>query len=198
MNLQLEIVLNVAIFIVCLISVIIKLLSPSSQARRKRKLKTDLAILDETKSSDIDKTYRERVDKKYQEIQNEYLNIDGTTVNWFDFLHPLILFAGFGWLTIYIYEVNTDFSPWTILTGLVSFVGLSMVETKRRKKNEYKVILNIIILDDFKYAIIVLGLAFLIGLFIYVKHVGYTNWYILIGVLLLSGFKLLADSMKFK
>jgi hypothetical protein len=196
---ELETILKYIISIAGLISLIIKLFDSLSQTSRKRKLKTDLELLEKINSGDIVSEDKERVNKRLKEILQEYLDIKETTVKWFDIFYALTLFVGFGWWTIYIYEINTEFSPWTILTGLLSFVGLSLlIDNKWRIKKEDKVILKITILDDFKYAIIVLGLASLIGFTLYVKFHGYTHWYILIGVLIPIGFKLLADGIKLK
>ncbi|BAX82211.1 hypothetical protein [Labilibaculum antarcticum] len=196
---ELETVLKLIISIAGLISVIIKLLDSLSQTNRKRKLKTDLELLEKINSGDIDSEDKEKINKRLKEILHEYLDIKETTVKWFDIFYALTLFVGFGWWTIYIYEINTEFSPWTILTGLLSFVGLSLlIDNKWRKKKEDKVILKITILDGFKYAIVMLGLASLIGFFLYAKYDGYTHWYILIGVFIPIGFKLLADGIKLK
>jgi hypothetical protein len=194
---ELETILKITISITGIISVFIKLFDSFSQTTRKRKLKIDLELLEKINSGDIDSEDRERINLRQKEIIHEYINIKETTVKWFDIFYALTLFVGFGWWTIYIYEINSEFSPWTILTGLLSFVGLSLlIDNKWRKSNEYKVILKITILNDFKYAIITLGLAIIIGIFIYTKYDGYTNWYILIGVLTPVGYKLLADGIK--
>ncbi|WP_289056007.1 hypothetical protein [Carboxylicivirga marina] len=194
---ELETVLKLIISIAGLISVIVKLVDSISQTSRKRKLKTDLELLEKINLGNIDTEDKERVKKQFKEILHEYLNIKETTIKLFDIFYALTLFVGFGWWTIYIYEINTDFSPWTILTGLISLVGLSLlIDNKWRKKKEHKVILKITILDDFKYAVIVLGIGILIGFFVYTKHAGYTHWYILIGVLIPIGLKMLADGIK--
>ncbi|QCX39566.1 hypothetical protein FF125_14365 [Aureibaculum algae] len=194
-----ETVLKLAVSLVGLISFIIKILDSFSQTSRKRKLKTDLDLLDKINSSNIDSEDKVKVNERLKEILQEYLDIKETTIKWFDIFYALTLFVGFGWWTIYIYQVNTEFSPWTILTGLFSFAGLSLlIDNKWRKKKEGKVILNITILDDFKYAVIILGLALLIGLFLYTKHTGYSHWYIFIGILIPIGFKMLADGIELK
>ena len=62
------------------------------------------------------------------------------------------------------------------------------------KKKGEKVIFKITILDEFKYAIIIILLAILIGFIVYTKQDGYSHWYIVVGVLMPIGLKLLADT----
>jgi len=195
---RIEIVLKLIIYITGLVSVIIKLIDSLSPISRKRKLRVDLELLEKINSEDIDKEDKDIVQKQLKKILKEYLNIKEVNIKWFNVLYALILFVGFGWWTIYIYEINFNFSPWMILTGLISIVGLSLIiDNKWERNKEDKVILKITILEDFKYSFMLLGLSTLIGIFIYTKYDGYTNWYILIGVLILMGFKLLADGIKF-
>lgn len=182
-----------------LISVIIKFSDSISLHRRKNNLKTDLELLEKIKKDDIDPEDVSRIKAKRKKILNEYLEIEETSLKWFDVFYALILFVGFGWWTIHIYEINSDFSPWTIITGLISFIGLALLlDNKWRKKSEEKILVNITILKDLKIAFIILGLSLLIGFFILQKFEGYSNWYILIGAMIPIGLKILFDSIKIK
>ncbi len=182
-----------------LISVLIKFSESVSITRRKNNLKTDLDLLETIGKNKLEPDESNRIEEKRKKVLNEYLEIEETSLKWFDVFYALVLFVGFGWWTIYIYEINSDFSPWTILTGLISFVGLALLlDNKWRKKADEKVLIHIIILKDLKIAIITLGLGLLIGFFIFQKHVGYTNWYILVGVMVPVGLKILFDSIKIK
>lgn len=182
-----------------LISVLIKFSESTSITRRKSNLRTDLDLLDKIEKNDIENQELLRIKAKRKKVLNEYLEIEETSLKWFDIFYALILFVGFGWWTIYIYEINSNFSPWTIFTGLISFIGLALLlDNKWRKISDEKVLIHIIVLKDIKIAVIFIGLGLLIGFFIFNKYEAYTHWYILIGIMIPVGLKLLFDSIKIK
>ena len=182
-----------------LISVLIKFSESTSITRRKSNLRTDLDLLDKIEKNDIENQELLRIKAKRKKVLNEYLEIEETSLKWFDIFYALILFVGFGWWTIYIYEINSNFSPWTIVTGLISFIGLALLlDNKWRKKSDEKVLIHIIVLRDIKTAVIFIGLSILIGFFIFQKHEGYTHWYILIGIMIPIGLTALFDSIRIK
>ena len=194
-----EIIVKWFITLTGLISVIVKFADSISEIRRKRNLKADLELLEKIDKGNLDSDDREKVKTQMKGILEEYLNIKHTTVKWFDVFYALTLFVGFGWWTIYIYEINKGFSPWTILTGLISFIGLALlIDNKWRKKSDVKTLVTITILKDIRIAVIFIGLGGLIGFFILTTFDGYTNWYILIGVMLPIGLKMLVDSIKIR
>jgi hypothetical protein len=194
-----ELIVKWFITVTGLISVIVKFADSISESRRKRNLKTDLELLEKIDKGDLDSDDQEKIKKQIKEILEEYLSIKDTTVKWYDMFYALALFVGFGWWTIYIYEMNKDFNPWTILTGLISFIGLALlIDNKWRKKSEEKTLLTITVLKDIRIAAVFLGLGTLLGFFIFIKFDGYTHWYILIGVMIPIGLKTLFDSIKIR
>ena len=194
-----ELVVKWFIAITGLISVIIKFSESVSISRRKNNLKTDLELLDKIENKKLDPEETSKIQLKRKKILNEYLELEETSLKWFDIFYALILFVGFGYWTIYIYEINSDFNPWTILTGFISFVGLALLlDNNWKPRSSKKVLFKIIIFREIRIAVIVLGLALIIGLFLFQKIDGYTNWYILIGIMIPIGSKLLFDSIKLK
>lgn len=192
-----EIIVKWFITLTGLISVIVKFADSISEIRRKRNLKADLELLEKIDKESLDSADREKVKTKMKGILEEYLNIKHTTVKWFDVFYALIIFVGFGWWTIYIYEITKGFSPWTILTGFFSFIGLALlIDNKWSKKSDEKTLVTITILKDIRFAVVVIGLSVLIGFFIFTTSDGYTNWYILIGLIFLIGLRILFNSIK--
>jgi|SRR5690606_23193821 len=172
------------------ITVLLKLTDSFSETRKKRNLKADLELLEKINRESLDKTDKEKISNQTKTILDEYLSIKETTFKWFDIFYALILFVGFGWWTIYLYELSLGFNPWTILTGLISFIGLGLlIDGKWTKRKEEKVLITIVLYKGISISIVLFGTSTFAGLYLFNVSKSYNNWYLLIGVIFILALK---------
>lgn len=192
-----EISIKWIIAITGFVSIIIKFIDISSNNRLKRNLKSDLELL-----NSVDRSYFNEEDKKELEEQikitlTNFLDTKESKIKLFDWFYALVIFIGFGWWTIYLYQINSQFNPWSILTGVFSVIGLTML-TDRKLKNKVaeNVLVTIKILKGFGASIGALALGLFLSFFVYTKNEGYSNWYILCALIVLLSSKGIYDSIK--
>lgn len=182
-----------------LITVIVKFVDSFSETRRKNSLKTDLELLEKLNSENLNVEDKAKINNQIKVILEEYFKIKETTFKLFDIFYALTLFVGFGWWTVYIYETSHGFSPWTILTGLISFLGLGiLIDGRWIKKSVGVPLITIVVYKGIHISIILIGLSTLTGLYIWNIYKSYTNWFIPVGVVLTLGVKSFYDSVKIR
>jgi hypothetical protein len=110
-----------------------------------------------------------------------------------------LLFVGFGYWTIYLIEISTDFNPWTLLTALISIVGIGLLlDTDFKSKHKDKQLFSIEILKGITPGMIMFLAAVAFIMILVMNFSGYTNWYIIPGVLLPLSLKVIYDSIEIK
>jgi hypothetical protein len=196
---EFELILKWLIAITGLLSVVAKMADTFSQIQKKKNLKTDLELIEKINLNNLKIEDRDKLKEQPSIILEKFLSLQETQTKWFDVLYAIILFVGFGWWTVFIYEMNSGFSPWAILTGFVSLVGFSLlVDTKWDRKKDDKTLFKITVMSGIGLGITILGVGLLTGAMVRLTIPGYTHWYILVSVLILLGLKALFDSFKFE
>jgi hypothetical protein len=200
MKMEIDSIAKIIIATIGLVSILIKFFDSISQNNQKKKLKSDLELLEKINTDQlIDKEDKIKVNEQFKQMLNKYLDLKDIRVKWFNVFYAIGLFIGFGWWTIYLYWENDGFNPWTILTGMISFIGISLLlDNEWHKRKNEKEIFKIIILEDFKIAVVIIGVAILLGCSLIFKVNGYSHWHILLALLSLFGFKMLGDGIKIK
>lgn len=194
-----ELFFKIVISIKSAITVFLKLMDVLSSNQRRRDLVSEMELLSRLSKLDVDEENRENINKKVNSTLASFLESKRKKINFFNLFYSLCLFVGFGWWTLQIYNTYQTFNPWIILTALISFIGFSLIldnNWSEEKDTKDKVLFSIKLMKDIRIAIIVLGSSITIGILLYLKIKEYSNWMILIVVLLLMGLKVLFDSVK--
>lgn len=181
-----------------MLTIILKVIDSLSKERRKKSLAEDLQLIRELldRKTNIPNVISEDLYKKKVE---EYILLSDSRFKWFNTLYALLLFIGFGYWTIYLIEISTEFNPWTLLTALLSVVGVGLLlDTDFKSKQKDKQLFWIEILKGITIGIIMLLVAVAFIIILVMNFSGYTNWYILPGVLLLLSLKVFHDSIEIK
>jgi hypothetical protein len=181
-----------------LLTVILKVLDSLSKERRKKSLADDLKLLRDLLDS---KTNNPKIisEELYHQKIEEYILLSDSRFKWFNTLYALLLFVGFGYWTIYLIEISTDFNPWTLLTALISIVGIGLLlDTDFKSKHKDKQLFSIEILKGITPGMIMFLAAVAFIMILVMNFSGYTNWYIIPGVLLPLSLKVIYDSIEIK
>ena len=181
-----------------LLTVILKVLDSLSKERRKKSLADDLKLIRDLLDSKAHDSHVISEELYHQKIE-EYILLSNSRFKWFNTLYALLLFVGFGYWTIYLMESSTDFNPWSLLTALLSIVGVGLLlDTDFESKRKDKKLFSIEIFKGIITGIIMFlfSTVFVIVLLLYFS--GYTNWYMIPGVLLPLSLKVIHDSIKIK
>ncbi|PWE00019.1 hypothetical protein [Marinilabilia rubra] len=181
-----------------LLTVLLKVLDSLSKERRKKSLADDLKLIRDLLDR---KTHESDVisEELYFQKIEEYILLSDSRFKWFNTLYALLLFVGFGYWTIYLIDNSNDFNPWSLLTALISIVGVGLLlDTDFKSKQKDKKLFSIEILKGIYTGIIMLLFSTVSALVLLLNFSGYTNWYIIPGVLLPLSLKVIHDSIEIK
>lgn len=181
-----------------LLTVLLKVLDSLSKERQKKSLADDLKLIRDLLDSS---THNSEIitEELYHQKFEEYLLLSDSRFKWFNTLYALLLFVGFGYWTIYLLESSAGFNPWALFTALISTVGIGLLlDTDFKSKQTDQKLLKIEILKGITTGIpmSLFSVVFIIVLLLY--YPGYTNWYLIPGLLLPVSLKIISDSIEFK
>lgn len=175
------------------LAVFIKIRQELSVLRRKQELKTDLEIYEISRNNDIEtselKNYLERKVSQLSDSKNE-----GFT----SFITGIAVFVGFGMWSIDIYQNNSNFNGWIILTIFCSLAGLSLMLGRTEQKEPKQTFLQIHFIDktNFQLGIIITLLCGILTPILIIKSEEFTFWQFLTGLFFLIGFFSLIRNIK--
>ena len=196
MDYNFENILKLLVTSTGLISLILKFFDSISKKNKKKNLETDVRLLNKMAKSVTDENLINIINIKRNHVYKEFLKIENKSINWFDTFYALVLFIGFSWWSIHLYEVNKGFSPSIIFTSLISFVGLSLlIDTEWRSKKDKQIILKIVLKDNIKLTLMLLGPSIITGLLLTKYAEGFSFWYIVTSLFIMLGLKSLYESI---
>lgn len=181
-----------------LLTVLLKVLDSLSKERQKKSLADDLKLIRDLLDR---KTHESDVisEELYFQKIEEYILLSDSRFKWFNTLYALLLFVGFGYWTIYLIENSNDFNPWSLLTALISIVGVGLLlDTDFKSKQKDKKLFSIEILKGIYTGIIMLLFSTVSAIVLLLNFSEYTNWYIIPGVFLPLSLKVIHDSIEIK
>lgn len=156
-----------------------------STSRKKQELKLDLEILEKLKNNTnlFDKSIEENVKSK---ISKSFENSSDNLTN---FLVGIVVFVGFGFWTIDIYQSSPSFNGWLILTLFCSLLGLVMLFGKEEKYLRKEVFFTIGFYDkdNFKYGVLITLFSGIITAVLVLKLDSFSFWEFLSGLFFLIG-----------
>jgi hypothetical protein len=191
------------IAITSLITVLIKLIDIYISNNRKKELTSDLEFIKKALDSEISQKEKERLQKQKSHIINEFINNGVKRFDLFPLFYSLVIFAGFGWWTVELYSINDGFTPWMILTMIISFVGLGILiendwNEKEEGKNKVKTKFQVTIFNEIFIGIVTIPTSIIGGVLVYYYYDGYSNWLILFACMLIIGIITLFKNVKIK
>ena len=183
---------KIIIAITSLVTVLIKLIDLYITNNRKKELTSDLEFIKKALDSDINKEEKEKLQKQKNNIINEFINYGVKRFDLFHLFYSLVIFAGFGWWTVELYRIYDGFTPWMILTMIISFVGLGILiendwNEKKEEKDKVKTKFQVTIFNEIFIGIITIPTSVIGGVLVYYHYDGYTNWLILFACTLIIG-----------
>jgi hypothetical protein len=125
---------------------------------KKQELKTDLEILEKIKEN-ADLFDENIIAKVKKDLKEAYQKNNGI----FEFLYGIGIFFGFGYWTYDIIVKAGGFSPWAILTLIISLVGIALLfesnGNDKEKSNGVFYRLSLINKETFRFGIVVFLLS---------------------------------------
>ena len=161
--------------------------------RRKQELKTDLEIYElSLKNGIVTTELKENIEKRVRKLV--FIKNDGLI----NFMTGTAVFVGFGLWSIDIFQNNSEFNGWIILTLLCSLSGLSMMLMGDEEKGKKDTFLQIHFKDkkNFRIGIIITLLCGVLAPILYLKSYDLNFWQFLTGLFFFIGFYSLIKNIK--
>lgn len=181
-----------------ILTVLLRVLDSLSRERRKKSLIQDIELIDSLLKS-ADKEIEGITTELLQKKIDEFIELSNARFKWFDTLYALLLFTAFGYWTIYLFNKSSEFDPWSIITALISIVGLGLfLDPSYKSKEKNRKFLELTILKDMVTGIVMFLISSISIAIMILRIEGYTNWYIGPVIILLLSLKVFNDSIEIK
>ncbi|UII20730.1 hypothetical protein [Fulvivirga ligni] len=192
-SIDLETLPKIIIAMSGVIAAFLKIRENLSIHRKKQELKTDLEIYElsiknEIETSELKRNIEQRVGKLADNKNDSLTNfITGTAV-----------FVGFGLWSIDIYQNDSEFNGWMILTLFCSLAGLSMMLGRTKYKEPKETFLQIHFKDkkNFQFGLIITLLCSVLTPILILKADGFNFWQFLSGLFFFIGLISLIKNIK--
>ncbi|MEM9276463.1 MAG: hypothetical protein AAGA80_26470 [Cyanobacteria bacterium P01_F01_bin.143] len=165
------------------IAALVRLRTSFSTFRRKQELKTELEIYEMMRNSDdfnIEEA-KEFIENKISEVFNPKENDKLRT-----FFIGLVVFIGFAWWSIDIYQNQIGFSGWIILTMFLSAIGISLMlditESEKTQKERPFYVIRLYSKSDLSLGLVFLLVGGILTPILFYKLGGLNFWMFLSGL----------------
>lgn len=180
---DLETIVKIVIGVIGAIATIGKLRSYFTNSKLKEEVKLDLEIFEKIKNNNL--STNEIEEKISKNITKAYENRNESFTN---FLYGISIFVGFGFWTInLIGNIDESFNSWSILTLIISFIGLSIAfgnndEAQNEKNNTPFIKIGIFEKTNFKFVLIIFLLTSIMTP-ILIWKIGEFSWWIFLSAI---------------
>lgn len=182
---NIEIYLKVAVGIIGAVAALGKLRETFASLKRKQEIKLDLEILemindnDEIESSRIKNIIILKLDKAFENHSDKLT----------DFFAGIVVFVGFGYWSVDLFQNSEKFNPWIILTLICCVTGLSLIFGSDYKKGNNKLFYKIGFYDyeNFRIGLIITFVCGILTGILILKIDGFSFWQFLTGIFTFAG-----------
>ncbi|HMJ68170.1 MAG TPA: hypothetical protein VK508_04720 [Cyclobacteriaceae bacterium] len=166
---------------------------------RRNHLKSDLEIYKQLQESNLEITaIKHEIDRTVNLLYKNKARLFSSSPA--EVVGGLLLFFGFGFWTLALYNENNGFSPWAILTSLLCIAGLSNIFQEREAKSKKKKSDPSFTLSLYSWRSFIMGISIVIlsvgAIFwIYVSS-GFSFWQLIPGVVIMAGIAMIFDEIE--
>ena len=191
---NIETYLKILIGLAGAIAAFVKIRDSFSVIKKKQELKLDLEILEKLKQNEnlyndsIEEKIKIKIDKSFED------NSDNIT----NFLVGLVVFVGFGFWTIDIFNNHDNFNGWSILTLFCSLLGFVMLfdRTSASSKKIAFLTIGFFDKDNFKYGLLITLFTGILTPILIIKVHRFSFWIFLSALFFIIGLFSLIKNIK--